>query len=132
MALTLNDDNDAYEAWLRTQCDVVQADLDCKHERMKTNAFIFLRATFFRWAKTIPALLPELDQAPKVLSVGDAHVENFGTWSDPNGDEVWGVNDFDDRPAAYPAIIARETSAAVDVVSGTNMALVARRTRSNV
>jgi hypothetical protein len=28
--------------------------------------------------------------------VGDAHVENFGTWRDREGRLVWGVNDFDE------------------------------------
>ena len=43
------------------------------------NSFVFLRATFFRWAKQIEALCAELETAPRVLSVGDTHTENFGT-----------------------------------------------------
>jgi hypothetical protein len=31
-----------------------------------------------------------------VLSVGDLHVENFGTWRDVDGRLIWGVNDFDE------------------------------------
>jgi uncharacterized protein (DUF2252 family) len=34
---------------------------------------------FFRWAKQIEALCAELETAPRVLSVGDTHTENFGT-----------------------------------------------------
>ena len=34
--------------------------------------------------------------APQVLSVGDLHLENFGTWRDADGRLVWGVNDFDE------------------------------------
>ena len=89
-------DNDAFETWLRTQCDVVEDDLDYKHKRMCKSTFIFLRATYFRWATQIPTLLPNLMNAPKVLCVGDAHTENFGTWRDSEGRLVWGVNDFDD------------------------------------
>ncbi len=44
-------DNKAYEAWLKTQCAVVRKDLAYKHERMRLDSFIFLRATFFRWAR---------------------------------------------------------------------------------
>jgi hypothetical protein len=35
------------------------------------------------------------------LSVGDLHVENFGTWRDTDGRLVWGVNDFDEA-CVYP------------------------------
>ena len=53
-------DNKAYEAWLKTQCAVVRKDLAYKHERMRLDAFTFLRATFFRWAGTIESLCPAL------------------------------------------------------------------------
>jgi uncharacterized protein (DUF2252 family) len=46
---------------------------------MKKNSFVFLRATFFRWAKRIEKLCADLADAPAVLSVGDTHIENFGT-----------------------------------------------------
>jgi hypothetical protein len=90
------EDNTTFEQWLRTQCDVVEGDLDRKHRRMRKNGFVFLRATFFRWAKLIERWCLDLNDAPAVLSVGDAHVENFGTWRDAEGRLVWGVNDFDD------------------------------------
>jgi hypothetical protein len=89
-------DNDAFEMWLRTQCDVVDADLRRKHERMCESPFMFLRATYFRWAKQMPVLFPDLMKTPEVLSVGDLHSENFGTWRDADGRLVWGVNDFDE------------------------------------
>jgi len=63
---------------------------------MKESAFVFLRATFFRWAREIEDTCPELAKAPAVLSVGDVHVENFGTWRDAEGRLVWGINDFDE------------------------------------
>jgi hypothetical protein len=34
--------------------------------------------------------------APKVLSVGDLHVNSFGTWRDAEGRLCWGVDDFDE------------------------------------
>ncbi len=89
-------DNEEFEAWLRKQCKVVEADLDCKHERMKIDAFTFLRATYFRWARRIESVCPTLAKAPAVLSVGDLHLENFGTWHDAEGRLIWGVNDFDE------------------------------------
>jgi hypothetical protein len=89
-------DNAQYEAWLREQCEVVDKDLAEKHERMKDSAFMFLRATYFRWAKKIVTLCPDLADAPPVLSIGDLHLENFGTWRDVDGRFVWGVNDFDE------------------------------------
>jgi uncharacterized protein (DUF2252 family) len=82
--------NDAFETWLRERCAangcaVVEADLVQKHKRMRKNPFVFLRATFFRWAGDIEALCPDLADGPAVLSIGDAHVENFGTWRDEEG-----------------------------------------------
>ena len=101
-------DNAAYEAWLRTQCRVVEADLEHKHVRMKKDPFKFLRATFFRWAKKIEKICPDLKDAPGVLSVGDTHTENFGTWRDGEGRLVWGINDFDEAAViAFPFDLVR-------------------------
>ena len=62
--MTFEEDNSAFEDWLREQCahigcEVVEADLEYKHDQMTVDAFVFLRATFFRWAKRIETLLPE-------------------------------------------------------------------------
>jgi hypothetical protein len=97
------DENQRYEAWLRQQCDVVEDDLKRKHKKMRKDAFSFLRATFFRWSGLIEALRPDLKGAPAALAVGDAHVENFGTWRDSEGRLVWGINDFDDA-ASIPYV----------------------------
>jgi hypothetical protein len=106
--MSFRDDNDAYEAWLATQCDVVAADIKTKHKRMKESAFMFLRATYFRWARKIGTLCPELMDAPQVLSVGDTHLENFGTWRDADCRFVWGVNDFDEAAVMpYPLDLVR-------------------------
>jgi hypothetical protein len=105
--------NDEYEAWLATQCSVVTSDLDYKHKRMRKNAFVFLRATYFRWAGQIEKLCPELKTAPPVLSVGDLHLENFGTWRDAEGRLVWGVDDFDEAASiAYPFDLVRLAASA--------------------
>jgi uncharacterized protein (DUF2252 family) len=94
--MPFQDDNDAYETWLATQCAVVAEDLRYKHKRMALDPFIFLRATYFRWAKTIEDICPDATNAPTTLCVGDIHLENFGTWRDNEGRLVWGVNDFDE------------------------------------
>jgi hypothetical protein len=111
--MTFNEDNAGFEDWLREQCllngcEVAEADLEYKHDQMASDPFVFLRATFFRWAKRIETLLPELAEAPSVLSVGDTHLENFGTWRDNEGRLVWGVNDFDEAAAIpYPFDLVR-------------------------
>jgi hypothetical protein len=94
--MSFRKDNDAYDAWLARHCDVVKKDVRHKHRRMTKNPFIFLRATYFRWAKKIGTWCPEVMDAPKVLAVGDLHLDNFGTWRDADGRLVWGVNDFDE------------------------------------
>jgi hypothetical protein len=95
-----------YEAWLRNQLygDLVEKDLKRKHVKMKEDPFVFLRATYWRWAETILDVCPELSKAPSVLAVGDIHLENFGTWRDVDGRLVWGVNDFDEA-AEMPYVI---------------------------
>jgi Uncharacterized protein conserved in bacteria (DUF2252) len=94
--VSILDDTQAYETWLGTQCKVVEKDLARKHERMRKDPFTFLRATYYRWARRIEKICPELADAPSALCVGDIHVENFGTWRDADGRWVWGVNDFDE------------------------------------
>jgi Uncharacterized protein conserved in bacteria (DUF2252) len=110
---SFKDDNKQYETWLREQCDVVERDLRAKHKKMRKNAFTFLRGTYFRWAATIEDLCPELKEAPKVLAVGDLHIENFGTWRDAEGRLVWGINDFDEAaPMPYAFDLVRLVTSA--------------------
>ncbi|CAN7714333.1 DUF2252 family protein [Bradyrhizobium sp. LjRoot220] len=102
--MSFRSDNKAYETWLATQCDVVKKDIIYKHKRMRKDPFIFLRATYFRWARKIGDWCPELMDAPQLLSIGDLHLENFGTWRDADGRLVWGVNDFDEA-AVMPYVL---------------------------
>lgn len=102
-----------YEAWLAKRISLIPADLKLKHARMAESAFAFLRATFYRWAQLWPKVCPELARAPRVLAVGDLHVENFGTWRDVEGRLIWGVNDFDEAfPLAYPNDLVRLAASA--------------------
>jgi uncharacterized protein (DUF2252 family) len=90
------DSTRSFERWLGKHLRVRRDDLRYKHSLMAADTFSFLRATFYRWAQLAPEALPELAQAPRVLSVGDLHVENYGTWRDAEGRLVWGMNDFDE------------------------------------
>jgi hypothetical protein len=85
-----------FEDWLGSRTTLIKKDLQLKHSNMKAAVFPFLRATYYRWAQIWPKVCPELARAPRVLAVGDLHVENFGTWRDVEGRLIWGVNDFDE------------------------------------
>ena len=95
-----------YEDWLREQLgdELVAADLARKHDRMRSSAFAFLRATYWRWSESIGSICPEALLAPPILSIGDTHLENFGTWRDADGRLVWGANDFDEA-AVMPYVL---------------------------
>src|SRR5262249_11305018 len=111
-----------YEAFLKARLkdDFIARDIKKKHADMKSSALKFLRATCWRWAELIPVLCPELAAAPKVLSTGDCHIENFGLWRDLEGRLVWGLNDFDEAAEiAYPFDVVRlATSAALAEMAG--------------
>jgi uncharacterized protein DUF2252 len=97
-----------FEGWLGHHTDLVKKDLRLKHINMKAAVFPFLRATFYRWAQVWPSVCPDLAKGPKILAVGDLHVENFGTWRDAEGRLIWGVNDFDEaHPIAYANDLVR-------------------------
>jgi Uncharacterized protein conserved in bacteria (DUF2252) len=85
-----------YEKWLSRHLRLIKTDLVLKHEAMRTDPFPFFRATYYRWAQVWANHCEEAAKAPKVLSVGDLHVENFGTWRDAEGRLIWGINDFDE------------------------------------
>ena len=98
----------SYEGWMRSCTNVLQSDLRSKHEQMKESPFGFLRGTFYRWAQLWPSMCSELCGAPKVLAVGDLHVNSFGTWRDAEGRLCWGVDDFDEAyPLAYTNDLVR-------------------------
>jgi len=111
--MTIVEATRAYEAWLGRQIPIIRADLATKHERMADDAFSFLRATFYRWMQLIPELCAGAFKAPAVLSVGDLHVENYGTWRDAEGRLIWGINDFDEAaPLPYTNDLIRLATSA--------------------
>ena len=63
-------------------------------------------------------------KAASVLSVGDLHVENFGTWRDTEGRLVWGINDFDEAyPMAYTNDLVRLATSALLAARENHLAL---------
>jgi Uncharacterized protein conserved in bacteria (DUF2252) len=109
----------SYEDWMRRHLgpDVVEKDLARKHEKMRRDAFSFLRATYWRWAETVLDICPDLADAPAVLAVGDIHLENFGTWRDADGRLAWGVSDFDEA-AEMPYVVDLMRLATSALVAG--------------
>lgn len=94
-----------YERWMKRRLAangqaLDRGDLRDKHRTMakkkRKHAFGFLRATYYRWAQLWPELCAGEAAAPRVLAVGDLHLENFGTWRDIEGRLCWGINDFDE------------------------------------
>src|SRR5262245_5389682 len=105
----------AYEQRLTAQLnkDIWKKDLLKKHDKMREHPFVFLRATYWRWAEVILDICPEL-KAPEVIGVGDIHLENYGVWRDNDGRLVWGVNDFDEAAdMPYTVDIVRLATSAV-------------------
>jgi len=85
-----------YESWLRKNLDVFEDDLVLKAQLLANNPFTFLRGTFYRWMQLFPKICKKAADAPIVLSVGDLHAANFGTWRDAKDELIWGINDFDE------------------------------------
>lgn len=103
-----------YEAWLRQHIHVYEPHLKEKHRRMRKSLLGFLRATYYHWAAVWPVECKDLRSAPIVTSVGDLHVENFGTWRDSEGRLAWGVNDLDEAaPLPYTNDLVRLATSAV-------------------
>lgn len=88
--------NKQFERWLQDQTPVVQSDLKFRHDQIRKDEFVFLRATCFRFVQTWLELFPDITSIPRVPSVGDAHLENFGTWRAASKELMWGINDFDE------------------------------------
>ena len=111
-----------YESWLSARTTLLPPDIRAKHQAMVQGAFPFLRATFYRWVQLWPKLCPDLAQAPRVLAIGDLHLENFGTWRDIEGRLIWGVNDFDEAgPMPYTIDLVRLATSAIVAVRGDHL-----------
>jgi len=117
-----------FESWAARHVTLIPSDVKLKHRDMAQAAFPFFRATFYRWAQLWPMVCPELAHAPKVLAVGDLHVENFGTWRDLEGRLIWGVNDFDEAwPAAYTVDLVRLVTSAYLAIHEEHLSIPRKR-----
>src|SRR5450755_1417956 len=113
-----------YEAWLGKRITLLPADLNRKHAAMSQDVFPFLRATFYRWMQLWTEKCAEENRAPKVLAVGDLHVENFGTWRDVEGRLIWGINDFDEAwQLPYTNDLVRLTASAQMAIADNHLVL---------
>jgi hypothetical protein len=122
-----------FERWASRHVNLIQSDVHRKHELMAASPFPFFRATFYRWAQWWPKLCPELVRAPKVLAVGDLHIENFGTWRDFEGRLIWGVNDFDEAwPAAYTVDLVRLLTSAYLAIEADHLAISRKQARQAI
>jgi len=116
-----------FEKWLGGHVPIVRQDLRLKHQSMAEAAFPFFRATFYRWLQLWPEVCDDLAKAPKVLAVGDLHVENFGTWRDLEGRLIWGVNDLDEVfPSSYAMDLVRLTASAYLAILGEHLGIPRR------
>jgi hypothetical protein len=114
----------SYETWLSAQTRLIKPDLRLKHEGMRLDPFVFLRATYYRWAQVWPKACKELAADATVLGIGDLHVENFGTWRDADGRLVWGTNDFDEcYPMPFSNDLVRLATSAYLAVRAEEMAI---------
>jgi hypothetical protein len=113
-----------YEKWMKVCTAVIPSDLRLKHVQMRESAFLFLRGAFYRWAQIWPSVCGELCRAPKVLAVGDLHVNSFGTWRDAEGRLCWGVDDFDEAyPLAYTNDLVRLAASLKIVVDAESLSI---------
>jgi hypothetical protein len=116
-----------FERWLAKQIPLVRSDVALKHQHMAESPFAFFRATFYRWLQEWHKHCGDLTNAPKVLAVGDLHIENFGTWRDKEGRLIWGVNDLDEVwPGPYTIDLVRLTTSAYLAISGEHLSLTRR------
>ncbi|MDB6064817.1 MAG: hypothetical protein JWR26_1025 [Pedosphaera sp.] len=114
----------SYETWLSAQTCLIKPDLQLKHEGMRHDPFVFLRATYYRWAQVWPKVCKGLAADATVMGVGDLHVENFGTWRDVDGRLVWGINDFDEcHPMPFTNDLVRLATSAYLAVGTNAMAI---------
>ena len=108
-----------YESWLRKELDVFEDDLALKAQFLAQDPFMFLRGTFYRWMQLFPEVCNKAAEAPVVLSIGDLHAANFGTWRDARDELIWGINDFDEAAhLAYTQDLIR-LATSVELASAT-------------
>ena len=122
--MTIQKATQSYERWLKKYLNIIPADLNKKHAEMAAAVFPYFRATFYRWMQIWNERKEPWARVPKVLAVGDLHVENFGTWRDVEGRLVWGVNDFDEvYPLPFSIDLIRLSVSAHLAVAGAHLSI---------
>jgi hypothetical protein len=122
-----------FEHWLGSRLRLIPEDLALKHERMGEDVFSFFRSAFYRFAESWPAVCTDLASAPKLLCIGDLHVENFGTWRDAEGRLTWGINDFDEAcEAPYAVDLVRLAASALLAIHGKRLSLKAEAAAASI
>src|SRR5271154_6996931 len=117
----------SFERWVKGQTILVRGDLRHKHLAMRADPFSFLRATYYRWAQHYSQLDKTISQAPQILSVGDLHLENFGTWRDALGRLAWGINDFDEAyPLPYTNDLVRLATSVLVAIDADHLCIAAK------
>jgi Uncharacterized protein conserved in bacteria (DUF2252) len=116
-----------FERWLAKQIPLVRSDVALKHQHMAESPFAFFRATFYRWLQLWHKACDELAKAPRLVAVGDLHIENFGTWRDQEGRLIWGVNDLDEAwPGPYTVDLIRLATSAYLAIAGEHLSVAKR------
>lgn len=114
----------AYEKFLQKNINLMKDELALKHTKMSESRFAFLRATYYRWAQLFPTVLADLNNAPRIVAIGDIHLENFGTYRDRKDQLVWGVNDFDELDTLpYTNDLVRLATSAIIAIQEERIAL---------
>jgi len=116
-----------YEKWKASFLPLVSTDLRRKHKLMRHSVFEFFRATFYRWMQVWPEVCGDLDKSPRVLAIGDSHIENFGTWRDTEGRLIWGCNDFDEAYTLPYTLDLVRLATSVHLASDANHLAIRRR-----
>ncbi|MBN9101719.1 MAG: DUF2252 family protein [Pseudonocardia sp.] len=104
----------SYEEWAAACTPITAAGRADRHRLMAKDPFAFLRGSYYRWAQRWAREAGPLADAVPVLAVGDAHIENFGTWRDAEGRLAWGVNDLDEADTLpWPGDLVRLLASAM-------------------
>ena len=114
-----------YETWLGTHIPLVDKDIELKHRELASSSMRFLRGTYYWWLLRFSEQLPELLDRPVVPSVGDLHVENFGTWRDHSDARRWGVNDLDELAWGSPVIDLVRLITSASLIDGLSLSVKA-------
>ncbi len=121
---TFTSTTESYERWRGRRIQIVEEDLRAKQDRLRESPFVLFRGAPYRYHERFGALLPELAGAPPVVSVGDLHVENFGTWRDREARLAWGVVDLDEIDLLpYPIDLVRLAASALLAIDAGLLAL---------